>query len=98
MQDFPSVMRNCHEHIDRFEEQRSDDKEINPGNVWGVVFQESPPSLAFIGVGLWLTHILGYGIIADIKAQLCQLTLNPLRRPERIFSLQSSVQNFNFIR
>lgn len=53
-----------------------------------MVFQKRPPSLTLVRVSLGVSHVFGDSVIADRIAQFRQFTLNPLSRPERIFSLK----------
>lgn len=90
MQYLSPIMRDGDKDINCLKEQCPNDKEVNGNDVFGVIFQERFPPLAFIGIRFWLFQVFENGIVADGKAELAQFALNPLRRPERIFLLQPS--------
>src|SRR3979490_1588345 len=60
-----------------------DDKQVYGGNVWRVVTQEGPPSLA--GRPPPFDHVLGDARLRDLKPELEQFAVNAWRAPKRVF-------------
>ena len=89
MQNFTPVVREGDKDIDRLKENLPHHQKVDGDRLFGVVFQKRQPSLAFVGVGLGLASVFENGILADCQAELCQLALNPLRRPCGIFLVHS---------
>src|ERR1700682_6554218 len=71
------------EGIEQFEADGRDDKQVHGGNVWRVVTQEGPPSLA--GRPPPFDHVLGNARLRDLKPELEQFAVNAWRAPKRVF-------------
>src|SRR6267143_909288 len=70
------------EGIEQIEADGRDDKQVHGGNLWRVVTQEGPPSLA--GRPPPFDHVLGDARLRDLKPELEQFAVNAWRTPERI--------------
>src|SRR3984893_16609025 len=71
------------EGIEQIEPDGRDDKQVHGGNVWRVVTQEGPPSLA--GRPPPFDHVLGNARLSDLKPELEQFAVNAWRAPKRVF-------------
>src|SRR6202166_2676070 len=71
------------EGIEQVEADGRDDKQVHGGNVWRVVTQEGPPSLA--GRPPPFDHVLGNARLRDLKPELEQFAVNAWRAPKRVF-------------
>src|SRR3979411_3017516 len=71
------------EGIEQIEADGRDDKQVHGGNVWRVVTQEGPPSLA--GRRPAFDHVLGDARLRDLKPELEQFAVNAWRAPKRVF-------------
>src|SRR6202165_89224 len=71
------------EGIEQIEADGRDDKQVHGGNVWRVVTQEGPPSLA--GRPPPFDHVLGNARLRDLKPELEQFAVNAWRAPKRVF-------------
>src|SRR6202163_590625 len=71
------------EGIEQFEADGRDDKQVHGGNLWRVVTQEGPPSLA--GRPPPFDHVLGDARLRDLKPELEQFAVNAWRAPKRVF-------------
>src|SRR6202521_3439470 len=70
------------EGIEQIEADGRDDKQVHGGNVWRVVAQEGPPSLAVRPPPF--DHVLGDARLRDLKPELEQFAVNAWRTPKRI--------------
>src|ERR1700730_8727047 len=70
------------EGIEQVEADGRDDKQVHGGNVWRVVMQEGPPSLA--GRPPPFDHVLGDARLRDLKPELEQFAVNAWRAPKRV--------------
>src|SRR6202163_1568796 len=70
------------EGIEQIEADGRDDKQVHGGNVWRVVTQEGPPSLA--GRPPSFDHVLGDARLRDLKPELEQFAVNAWRAPKRV--------------
>src|SRR6202790_5720532 len=70
------------EGIEQIEADGRDNKQVHGGNVWRVVTQEGPPSLA--GRPPPFDHVLGDARLRDLKPELEQFAVNAWRAPKRI--------------
>src|SRR5260370_34534795 len=59
------------------------EEQVHAGNVWRVVMQEGPPSLA--GRPPPFDHVLGDARLRDLKPEFEQFAVNAWRAPKRIF-------------
>src|ERR1700716_1706529 len=71
------------EGIEQVETDSRDDKQVHGGNLWRVVMQEGPPSLA--GRPPPFDPVLGDARLRDLKPELEQFAVNAWRAPKRIF-------------
>src|SRR3984893_14964294 len=71
------------EGIEQVEPDRRNNEQVHGGNVWRVVMQEGPPSLA--GRPPPFDHVLGDARLCDLKPELEQFAVNAWRAPKRIF-------------
>src|SRR4030081_2007398 len=71
------------EGLEQIEADGRDDKQVHGGNVWRVVTQEGPPSLA--GRPPPFDHVLGNARLRDLKPELEQFVVNAWRAPKRVF-------------
>src|SRR6202048_3038060 len=71
------------EGIEQIEADGRDDKQVHGGNLWRVVTQEGPPSLA--GRPPPFDHVLGDARLRDLKPELEQFAVNAWRAPKRVF-------------
>src|SRR5271169_4888827 len=70
------------EAIQQLEADGRDHEKVHGGNVWRVVMQEGPPSLA--GRPPPFDHVLGDARLRDLKPELEQFAMNAWRTPKRI--------------
>ena len=78
-----AVLPNDEEGVAQVESDRRNNEQVHGGNVWRVVMQEGPPSLA--GRRLSFDHVLGDARLRDFKPELEQFAVNAWRAPKRIF-------------
>src|ERR1700692_1170751 len=71
------------EGIEQIEADGRDDKQVHGGNLWRVVTQEGPPSLA--GRPPPFDHVLGNARLRDLKPELEQFAVNAWRAPKGVF-------------
>src|SRR5882757_5971659 len=71
------------EGIEQVEADGRDDKQVHGGNVWRVVTQEGPPSLA--GRPPPFDHVFGDARLRDLKPELEQFAVDAWRAPKRVF-------------
>src|SRR6202795_3863583 len=71
------------EGIEQVEPDSWNNEKVHGGNVWRVVMQEGPPSLA--GRPPSFDHVLGDARLRDLKPELEQFAVNAWRAPKRIF-------------
>src|ERR1700676_810797 len=71
------------EGIEQVETDSWNNKQVHGGNVWRVVMQEGPPSLA--GRPPPFDHVLGDARLRDLKPELEQFAVDAWRAPKRIF-------------
>src|SRR3982074_1767981 len=71
------------EGIEQVETESWNNEQVHGGNVWRVVMQEGPPSLA--GRSPPFDHVLGDARLRDLKPELEQFTVDARRAPKRIF-------------
>src|SRR6202045_3596135 len=69
--------------IEQVETESWNNEQVHGGNVWRVVAQEGPPSLA--GRPPPFDHVLGDARLRDLKPGLEQFAVNAWRAPKRIF-------------
>src|ERR1700686_2873359 len=74
---------NDDEGIEQVETNSWNNEQVHGGNVWRVVMQEGPPSLA--GRPPPFDHVLGDARLRDLKPELEQLAVDARRAPKRIF-------------
>src|SRR5216684_2577194 len=72
------------EGIERVEADRRNNEQVHGGNVWRVVVQEGPPSLA--GWPSSFDHVLGDARLRDLNSELEQFAVDAWRAPKRIFN------------
>jgi hypothetical protein len=65
--------------IEQVEADRRNNEQVHGGNVWRVVMQEGPPSLA--GRPPPFDHVLGDARLRDLKPELEQFAVNAWRTP-----------------
>src|SRR6202011_3102848 len=82
------------EGIEQIEADGRDDKQVHGGNVWRVVTQEGPPSLA--GRPPPFDHVLGNARLRDLKPELEQFAVNAWRAPKRVFDAHPPDQRAQF--
>src|SRR5450631_1003808 len=82
------------EGIEQIEADCRDDKQVHGGNLWRVVTQEGPPSLA--GRPPPFDHVLGNARLRDLKPELEQFAVNARRTPKRIFEAHPPDQYAQF--
>src|SRR6202035_549870 len=70
------------EGIEQVETDSWNNEQVHGSNVWRVVMQESPPSLA--GRRPSFDHVLGDARLCDLKPELEQFAVNAWRTPKRI--------------
>src|ERR1700723_3129927 len=70
------------EGIEQVETDSWNNEQVHGGNVWRVVTQEGPPSLA--GRPSPFDHVLGDARLRDLKPKLEQFSVNAWRTPKRI--------------
>src|SRR6202051_673843 len=70
------------EGIEQVETDGRNNEQVHGGNVWRVVAQEGPPSLA--GRPPPFDHVLGDAGLRDLKPELEQFAVNAWRTPKRI--------------
>src|ERR1700739_1365233 len=68
------------EGIEQVETDSWNNEQVHGGNVWRVVMQEGPPSLA--GRRPPLDHVLGDARLRDLKPELEQFAVNAWRTPK----------------
>src|SRR6202051_2737880 len=78
------------EGIELIEADGRDGKQVHGGNLWRVVTQEGPPSLA--GRPPPFDHVLGDARLRDLKPELEQFAVNAWRAPKRVFDAHSPDQ------
>src|SRR5216684_3193607 len=71
------------EGIEQVETDSWNNEQVHGGNVWRVVMQEGPPSLA--GRPPPFDHVLGDARLRDLKPELEQFAVDAWRAPKRIF-------------
>src|SRR3982074_3556157 len=71
------------EGIEQVETDSWNNEQVHGGNVWRVVMQEGPPSLA--GRSPPFDHVLGDARLRDFKPELEQFAVDAWRAPKRIF-------------
>src|SRR5258707_14331599 len=71
------------EGIEQVETDSWNNEQVHGGNVWRVVMQEGPPSLA--GRPPPFDHVLRDARLRDLKPELEQFAVNAWRAPKRIF-------------
>src|ERR1700722_10974542 len=71
------------EGIEQVETDSWNNEQVHGGNVWRVVTQEGPPSLA--GRPPPFDHVLGDARLRDFKPELEQFAVDAWRAPKRIF-------------
>src|ERR1700720_2367338 len=70
------------EGIEQVETDSWNNEQVHGGNVWRVVTQEGPPSLA--GWPPPFDHVLGDARLRDFKPELEQFAVNAWRTPKRV--------------
>src|SRR3984957_15451753 len=70
------------EGIEQVKTDSWNNEQVHSSNVWRVVMQESPPSLA--GRRPSFDHVLGDARLRDLKPELEQFAVNARRAPQRI--------------
>src|SRR6202008_3703935 len=78
----PAVEPDDDQGIEQVETDRWNHEQVHGGDVWRVVMQEGPPSLA--GRSLPLDHVLGNARLRDLKPKFEQAAMNTRCSPERI--------------
>src|SRR5580692_7368613 len=73
------------EDIEQVETESWNNEQVHGGNVWRVVAQEGPPSLA--GRPPPFDHVLGDARLRDLKPELEQFAVNAWRAPKRVFDV-----------
>src|SRR5260370_16156692 len=68
--------------LEQVETNSWNNEQFHGGNVWRVVMQEGPPSLA--GRPPPFDHVLGDARLRDLKPELEQFAVNAWRTPKRI--------------
>src|SRR5882672_10111574 len=79
------------EGIEQVEADRRNNEQVHAGNVWRVVVQEGPPSLAWRPASL--DHVFGDTRLRDLKPELEQFAVNAWRTPKRILHAHPSDQS-----
>src|SRR5467141_1718697 len=79
------------EGIEQVETSSWNNEQVHGGNVWRVVMQEGPPSLA--GRSPPFDHVLGDAGLRDLKPELEQFAVNAWRAPKRILHAHSPDQH-----
>src|ERR1700694_1054391 len=82
------------EGIEQVETDSWNNEQVHGGNVWRVVMQEGPPSLA--GRSPPFDHVLGDARLRDLKPELEQFAVDARRAPKRFFDAHSPVQRAQF--
>src|SRR5450631_4531631 len=79
----PAVEPDDDEGIEQVETDSWNNEQVHGGNVWRVITQEGPPSLA--GRRPSFDHVLGDARLRDLKPELEQFAVDARRAPKRIF-------------
>src|SRR5229473_7029175 len=79
------------EGIEQVETDSWNNEQVHDGNVWRMVTQEGPPSLA--GRAPPFDHVLGDARLRDLKPELEQFAVDAWRAPKRIFDAHPPDQN-----
>src|SRR6202011_4614501 len=82
------------EGIEQVETESWNNEQVHGGNVWRVVLQEGPPSLA--GRPPPFDHVLGDARLRDLKPELEQFAVNAWRAPKRILHVHPPDQYAQF--
>src|ERR1700694_2538751 len=82
---------NDDEGIEQVETESWNNEQVHGGNVWRVVTQEGPPSLA--GRPPPFDHVLGDARLRDLNPELEQFAVDAWRAPKRIFNAHSPDQH-----
>jgi len=78
------------EGIEQVETDSWNNEQVHGGNVWRVVTQEGPPSLA--GRRPSFDHVLGDARLCDLKPELEQFAVDAWRTPKQIFDAHPADQ------
>src|SRR5271169_738052 len=81
------------EGIEQVEANGRHHEQVHGGNIWRVVMQEGPPSLAGPPP---FDHVLGDARLRDLKPELEQFAVNAWRTPKRIFDAHPPDQYAQF--
>jgi hypothetical protein len=78
------------EAIEQIEANGRDNEQVHGGDIWGMIAQESAPSLAWRPVSLH--HVLGDARLRELKPELEQFSVDARRPPERVLDAHLSDQ------
>src|SRR5215469_12660747 len=90
MHDSPAVVSQNQEHIQDLKADRRHGKEVNRHHSLHMVVKEASP-----GLGGWLVaahQVLAHARLADVDAELEQLTVNPRSAPEWVLTSHGANQ------
>src|SRR5258707_5186000 len=80
--DLPAIMRQNDGHVEQPKRRRRHYKHVDGSDALGLIAQESPPALRRCSPSSH--HVLRDCRLADLNAELEQLTMDPGRTPERV--------------
>jgi hypothetical protein len=70
------------EAVEQIEANSRDNEQVHGGDIWGMIAQESAPSLAWRSMPL--DHALGDARLCDLKPELEQLAVDARRSPKQV--------------
>ena len=96
MDQLAAIVTENDEYIEDSKGQRRNDQEIDRGRAVEVIEEERLPCL--IRIRPSLRHVPRYRRLADVEAQLQQLSMNPRRAPQRVLSAHLPNKNPDLFR
>src|SRR5665647_652565 len=94
----PDEVSTIHPHddeaIEQIEANGRDNKQVHGGDIWGMIAQESAPSLAWRPASL--DNVLSDARLRDLNAELEQFTVDAWRSPERVLDTHLPDQRSGF--
>src|SRR5665213_3894180 len=82
------------EAIEQIEANGRDNEQVHGGDIWGMIAQESAPSLAWRPASL--DHVLSDARLRDLNAELEQFAVDAWRSPERVLDTHLPDQRSGF--
>jgi hypothetical protein len=80
-----TIQPNDDEAIEQIEANGRDNEQVHGGDIWGMIAQESAPSLAWRPASL--DHVLGDARLRDLKPELKQFAVDTRRPPSGLSML-----------